>query len=88
MNNPPATPARPPTDLLPACISAFELARMLNCSVRHIERLDASCRMPAPIRLGRAKRWRLDEIRAWLAAGCPDRRTWETRRSADRGAGR
>jgi predicted DNA-binding transcriptional regulator AlpA len=30
-----------------------------------------------PVRLGtKAPRWRVDELRAWLAAGAPDRQTW------------
>lgn len=30
-----------------------------------------SGRMPAPIRIGRAVRWGYEELRAWVAAGCP-----------------
>lgn len=53
-----------------------ELAKMLGVSVRHVERLDSSGRLPKSLRLGRAKRWVVDDIKAWLRAGCPDRRTW------------
>ena len=31
---------------------------------------------PAAVRLGRAVRYRADEVRAWIDAGCPDARTW------------
>jgi len=55
------------------------VARMLNVSQRHVERLDASHLIPKPVWIGRAKRWRLGDIRHWLNAGCPDRATWETR---------
>jgi len=35
-------------------------------------------KLPRPLKIGGAVRWRLDEIRAWLAAGCPNRQEWET----------
>ena len=41
------------------------------------ERMLAAARMPAPTRLGKLRRWNLDEIRRWMAAGAPDRATWE-----------
>jgi len=57
-------------------IDTRELAELLHVSKRHLERMDASGRLPKPIRLGRAKRWLTSELEAWLEAGCPDRRTW------------
>ena len=53
------------------------VARMLNVSERHIERLDASQLIPKPVWIGRSKRWRLCDIREWLKLDCPDRATWE-----------
>lgn len=42
-----------------------------------------------PVRLGtKAPRWRVDELRDWLAAGCPDRLTWERMRRETLGGGR
>lgn len=52
------------------------ISDLMSVSTRHVERLAASGRMPAPVRLGRARRWHLKEIRDWLSAGAPDRRTW------------
>jgi predicted DNA-binding transcriptional regulator AlpA len=37
----------------------------------------AADRVPAPIRLGGRTLWRAEELRQWVAAGCPERRTWE-----------
>jgi hypothetical protein len=31
---------------------------------------------PLPVAFGRAKRWRADALRAWLAAGAPCRNKW------------
>jgi prophage regulatory protein len=32
---------------------------------------------PEPVRLGGRVLWRLEELERWVAAGCPDRRTWQ-----------
>ena len=34
--------------------------------------------IPKPRRLGGGVLWSYEELRAWIAAGCPDRLTWET----------
>lgn len=57
-------------------VNVRQLAKMLGVSPRHVERLDEYGKLPAPIRLGRAKRWPLDGpagIREWMAQGCPAR---------------
>src|SRR5437773_510866 len=36
----------------------------------------AAERIPAPVKLGGRTLWRVEELRRWVAAGCPDRRTW------------
>jgi predicted DNA-binding transcriptional regulator AlpA len=58
-------------------LPAKAVAELLNISERHLWTLHASGRLPRPIRLGRATRWRADELRAWLAAGAPSRDCWE-----------
>jgi len=37
----------------------------------------AAARVPAPIKLGGRTLWRVAELRRWVEAGCPPRRTWE-----------
>ncbi|GAG12676.1 unnamed protein product, partial [marine sediment metagenome] len=38
-----------------------------------------------PVHFGRAVRWPVEELKAWLAAGAPERSKWETmRKGADR----
>lgn len=61
-------------------IDAAGLAKLLSCSTRHVRRMDSARELPCPLRLGRAVRWRLDEIQDWIEASCPDRRTWEMMR--------
>lgn len=73
-------PAATP-ELQPLAVGAKQLSIMLNLSVRTIRSMDSAGKLSCPVKLnGRAIRWVLDGengIRAWLAAGCPDRATWE-----------
>ena len=61
-------------------LPAAEVARLLGISERHLWSLNSSGRIPSPIRFGRAVRWPVEELRAWLAAGAPERSTWEETR--------
>ena len=62
----------------PSAYSAAELAARLGVSLRHVRRMDSAGMLPRPVRLGRAVRWSADDLDAWLAAGAPDRRAWES----------
>ena len=62
---------RPRTES-PRLATADDVATLLSCSVRHVERLSKSGKMPSPIRLGRSRRWSLPAIKAWIDDGCPD----------------
>lgn len=72
------------TDRAPLLIGAKEVARLLGRSERSVWRDEGTGRLPQPVRLGGSKRWRLAEIRAWVEAGCPDRRNWQQIRAAVR----
>ncbi len=61
-------------------ISAKTLANTLSTSVRTVWRLRSSGRLPKPVRIGSSVRWLESEISAWLQAGAPDRRTWNSMR--------
>jgi excisionase family DNA binding protein len=58
-----------------------ELAGLLKVSERQVRRLDSAGKLPASIRVGSAKRWRSDELDAWIGAGCPDRDAWNAIRA-------
>lgn len=58
-------------------LRAVDVGRILNLSKRQIFRLNSSGKIPAPIRIGGAVRWAESTIADWLAAGAPDRKTWE-----------
>ena len=57
--------------------SVKELAKVLSLSKRQIHRLNACHKIFAPIRIGGSLRFSAQECIDWLAAGAPDRRTWE-----------
>lgn len=84
----PLRPADPPTRKrrpLPfLVVDARRLARLLCCGIRTVRTWDAAGKLPAPIRIGGRVVWRVDEIRAWLAAGAPNRAEWEARKAASR----
>jgi predicted DNA-binding transcriptional regulator AlpA len=65
-----------------ALIDHATLANMLSVSPRKLDQLLSSGRVPKPLRLGRARRWRRDEITKWIDAGCPPVSTWQVRRNA------
>lgn len=58
-------------------LSAKSLGQRLSLSKRQIFRLNSSGKIPAPVRIGGAVRWSAQECSDWLAAGAPDRKTWE-----------
>lgn len=68
----------------PIAISARELAGMLDVSLRQVWRLNASGKLPRPLRIGGSVRWNRAEIQQWFEAGCPDRRTWNARKEVAR----
>ena len=51
-------------------ITAVQLAELLNISERTLYRLKSSHRLPKSISLGGSVRWRLADVRKWIADGC------------------
>ncbi len=52
-------------------INGKQLAALLAVSERTLYRLKSTGELPAPVVLGGSVRWRLAEIRGWIAKGCP-----------------
>ena len=61
-------------------IDIATLARLLSLSESTLHKLKLMDQLPAPVRIGRAVRWNLEEIRAWVNCGCPARHRWEIMR--------
>lgn len=55
----------------PILIRADEVARLMGVSERTLWRLLSAGKVPKPLRIGRNTRWRLAEVRDWIAGGCP-----------------
>jgi predicted DNA-binding transcriptional regulator AlpA len=70
------------TDPAPFVVDAKGLSARLGCSVRTIRKLDAAGQLPKPFRVAGRVLWDLHEIRLWVAARCPTRAEWETRRAS------
>ena len=66
-------PDRGPTLL----VTARQAALMCGKALRTWRSWDAAGRIPRPVRIGRSTLWRVDELRGWVAAGCPRRDEWE-----------
>jgi predicted DNA-binding transcriptional regulator AlpA len=64
---------------LPLLNNAREAARLCGRSLRTWRTWDALGLIPRPVRIGRNTLWRADELREWIAAGCPRRTEWEAR---------
>ena len=64
-------------DAKPLLLTAFQAAEMFGAGLRTWRTWQATGRIPQPIRIGRKNFWRSQELRAWVAAGCPDREKWE-----------
>jgi prophage regulatory protein len=67
-------------DVEPLCLGADEVAALLGIGKTLLFELDSAGRIPAPLKLGNRCVWAISELRAWVAAGCPDRQRWQTLR--------
>lgn len=76
--------AKPPVATdgpLPFTMTGAEIGRDLRVSLKTIRRMDAEGKLPRPVMVGaRSLRWVRQTIVEWLAAGCPDRETFEANR--------
>lgn len=61
-------------------LTAKQSAAICGKSLRTWRSWDSAGLIPQPVRIGRSTLWRLDELRRWIAAGCPHRDEWEARR--------
>ncbi len=68
----------------PLLIPDTEAARIAGIARSTLHSLRAAGKWgPSSVRLGRAVRYRRDEVMSWIDAGCPDAATWAAMRAAD-----
>jgi predicted DNA-binding transcriptional regulator AlpA len=74
------------TAVEPLLLNADQAAALCGVSSATWYRMSSAGRCPAPLRLSAGcVRWRVEELRDWIAVGCPSRREWEARRAAANG---
>ena len=65
----------------PFTMTDVEIAREVRLSAKTIRRMHDDGKLPQPVTVGvRSLRWVRQTIVEWLAAGCPDRATFEANR--------
>ena len=64
-------------------ISAAELGKLLGVNKSTIWSWHSAGKIPLPVRIGGTTRWRPEEIREWVDAGCPARVRWERRQGRE-----
>ena len=61
----------------PLLVSADGVAAMLGVSRRTVYSMHSTGELgPMPLTVGGRKLWRVAELNAWVAAGCPRREVW------------
>jgi predicted DNA-binding transcriptional regulator AlpA len=66
--------------LQPIVVRAPGAALLLDVSLRTVQKMHSTGAMPRALRLGRCCVWSVEELRAWIRAGCPSRDRWEATR--------
>lgn len=51
-------------------LSVNKVATLLDCSTRHVYRLEERGQMPSAVRLGAIVRWPRETIETWIEGGC------------------
>ncbi len=60
------------TDILTqGMMDVKEMARFLHISIVTLYKLISLGRVPAPVKLGRRTLWPVENVKAWVAEGCP-----------------
>ena len=67
----------------PLLLPAKEAAAICGTSLRTWRTWDSGGLIPRPVRIQRSTLWRSDELRAWVAAGCPKRAQWEAEKGEE-----
>lgn len=76
-------PTVPPAESIErVTVGRENAARLVSVSVTTWDRLSSAGKTPKPIMIGCRRVWSVAEIREWIAAGAPDRKTWEAIREA------
>ncbi len=64
----------------PLLVSSTGAAKLCGLGTRTWQELNAAGATPAPIKIARKRLWRVSDLEAWTAAGCPSRERFEANR--------
>ncbi len=53
-------------------LNTRDVAKLMQCSERHVTNMWKKGLMPQPVKLGTLVRWSRKTIEDWIAAGCPE----------------
>jgi len=81
-------PASPASAVEPLLVDTVETARITGISPASWFRLKSAGKTPAPVRLGGRVLYQVEDLRFWVAMGCPERKVFEARMSAEFGISR
>jgi predicted DNA-binding transcriptional regulator AlpA len=80
----------PPADSIPdnaILLDAAGVCHRPSIGISHLHALRRAGRFPLmPVRLGRAVRFRADELSRWVSAGCPAADRWRAMNMGRKGA--
>ena len=65
-------------------LRAVDVGQILNCSKRSVHRYCSAAKIPAPVRINGAVRWKLSDIELFLQWNCPDRQEFEARKEVEK----
>ena len=65
---------QPAADKLPLVLIENDLAAVLRCSVRTVQRMKRARTLPAPLPIAGRPRWARDDVLRWLGGGAARRR--------------
>ena len=72
----------------PLLVDTDQAAGICAVSPASWYRLKAAGKTPQPVKLGGRVLYRIEDLKLWVALGCPDRKIFEARKSADNTSGR
>ena len=58
-------------------VDSSALGKILGIGRSTVFKLSSAGRLPRPLRIGRATRWSVADVRLWIAFGCPSREQFE-----------
>jgi prophage regulatory protein len=72
----------------PLLVPADQAAQLCGISEATWYRLKAADKLPVPVKLGGRVLWRVEDVKLFVALGCPDRKTFEARKAVENASSR